>query len=156
MKTGVSTTLAVALLCVGAAAADTPRPLLRRPVGRDREEIESAIAEAVHGWAARTGTAGVGLRREITEPYYLEDAPHVPALLRVFRHYTGIDDAQPIAIGGGTNARLLPYGVSFGPAMPGEPYTGHTEHEFMTRDQLVLTLEIYTAMLMELAGPSSR
>lgn len=129
---------------------------LRRPVGRSREEVESAIEEAVRGWAARTGTAGVGLRQEITEPYYLEDAPHVPALLRVFRHYTGLDDAQPIAIGGGTNARLLPYGVSFGPAMPGEPYTGHTEHEFITRDQLVLTLEIYTAMLMELAGPSSR
>jgi dipeptidase D len=36
--------------------------------------------------------------------------------------------------------------------MPGEPYTGHSEHEYMTRDQMRLNLEMYTAMLVELAG----
>jgi dipeptidase D len=73
-------------------------------------------------------------------------------LLDIFEHYTGRVGAKPISIGGGTHARLVPNGVNFGPAMPGEPYTGHTEHEFMTRDQLLLNLEMETAMLVELAG----
>jgi dipeptidase D len=73
-------------------------------------------------------------------------------LLNIFRFYTGLRDAQPISIGGGTNARLLPYGVNFGPAMPGQEYTGHSEHEFMTREQFEKNLEMYAAMLVELAG----
>jgi dipeptidase D len=36
--------------------------------------------------------------------------------------------------------------------MPGEPYSGHSEHEFITRDQFLLNLQMYAAMLVELAG----
>ncbi len=61
-------------------------------------------------------------------------------------------EAGPIAIGGGTHARLVPNGVNFGPAMPGEPYTGHSEHEYQTREQYLLNLKMYTAMLVHLAG----
>jgi len=65
----------------------------------------------------------------------------------VFKHYTGQHDAEPISIGGGTNARLLPNGVNFGPSMPGAEYTGHSEHEFITREQMTLNLRMYTAMM---------
>jgi len=41
--------------------------------------------------------------------------------------------------------------VSFGPAMPGKVYTGHSEHEFITEKQLLLNLQMYTAVLVELA-----
>jgi len=71
--------------------------------------------------------------------------------MKVFSHYTGIKDPQPIAIGGGTNSRLFPRAVSFGPTMPGKVYTGHSEHEFITEKQLLLNLEMYTAVLVELA-----
>jgi dipeptidase D len=47
---------------------------------------------------------------------------------------------------------MVPNGVNFGPAMPDVPYTGHSEHEFMTRDQLMLNLQMYSVMLVELAG----
>ncbi|MCP4205345.1 MAG: dipeptidase [bacterium] len=124
----------------------------RRPVGRTAEEVEAEIEKAVAAWRIDTGVAELGLRSRIDEPYIAEGAPHVPVLLDVFRHYTGVLDAGPIAIGGGTNARLLPNGVSFGPAMPGATYTGHTEHEFMTHGQLLLNLRMYTAMMVELAG----
>ena len=123
----------------------------RSPVGRTVEEIERAIREAVAGWKDATGV-DVDLNTIIIAPYYPEDAPHIPVLLDVFRFYTGAQEAQPISIGGGTHARLVPNGVNFGPAMPGEPYTGHSEHEFMTRKQFVKNLEMYTAMLVELAG----
>jgi dipeptidase D len=58
---------------------------------------------------------------------------------------------QPVAIGGGTNSRLFPNAVSFGPAMPHTVYTGHSEHEFITEKQLLLNLQMYTAVLIELA-----
>lgn len=125
---------------------------LRRPVGRSREEVEASVSQAVEAWQQRTGLGPLDVDMDIGDPYYLADAPHIPVLLGIFRAYTGQADAAPISIGGGTQARLVPYGVNFGPAMPGAVYTGHTEHEFITRDQLLLNLEMYTAMLVELAG----
>ncbi len=125
---------------------------IRSPAGRRPEELERLIHEAVDEWRRRTGIDGLGIRVTVSAPYYLEDAPHVPVLLDVFEHYTGVADPQPISIGGGTHARLVPNGVNFGPAMPGEVYTGHSEHEFISREQLELNLAMYTAMLVELAG----
>lgn len=124
---------------------------IRRPIGRSTSAVEKAIGEAVDGWSARTGI-DVDLSTTIGAPHYLDRAPHIPVLLDIYRHYTGQQDAEPISIGGGTHARLLPNGVNFGPAMPGEPYTGHSENEYITRQQLVQNLEMYTAMLVELAG----
>ena len=86
------------------------------------------------------------------DPYYLESAPHVPVLVDVYRHYTGQLDAGPVAVGGGTQARLLPNGVNFGPSMPGAAYTGHSDHEFVTVEQLRLNLMMQAAMLVELAA----
>ncbi len=124
----------------------------RRPAGRSNGAVERSIVDAVERWNKRTGTTALQHRVTVTDPYYLQDAPHIPALLSVFRHYTGIEETAPISIGGGTNARLFPNGVNFGPSMPGEEYTGHSEHEFIRRDQLALNLRMYTAMLSELAG----
>ena len=56
-----------------------------------------------------------------------------------------------MSIGGGTNSRLFPNAVSFGPGMPGAVYTGHSEHEFISEEQLLKNLEMYTAVLVELA-----
>lgn len=124
---------------------------IRRPAGRTSREVEKTVRAALDGWGRRSGrrfecTVDVG------EPYYLESAPHVPVLLGVFRHYTGQHVAGPISVGGGTQARLLPNGVNFGPAMPDEPYTGHSDHEFMTVDRLRLNLRMCTAALVDLAG----
>jgi dipeptidase D len=124
---------------------------LRRPVGRSGSEVEESIRSAVDSWKRATGVEGLELEMEIFDPYWAQGAPQVPVLLDVFRHYTGDSDAQPVSMGGGTNARLLPNGVSFGPSMPGEVYTGHSEHEFIRREKLLLDLEMYTAALAELA-----
>lgn len=147
--------LTLSLTMLGPGDADTlvAGINIRSPVGMSGEALERAIDEAVESWKRETGI-DAGISTLIGEPYYIDDAPQVPVLLDIFRFYSGMEDAQPIAIGGGTNARLLPFGVNFGPAMPGEPYTGHSEHEFMTRAQLLLNLEMYTAMLVELAGAS--
>ena len=125
---------------------------IRCPAGRSREQVETAARAAVDAWAARRGGARPGCRIEMGDPYYLESAPHVPVLVKVYRHFTGQHDAGPIAVGGGTQARLLPNGVNFGPSMPGAAYTGHSDHEFVTVEQFRLNLMMQAAMLVELAA----
>ena len=124
---------------------------VRRPAGRTGPAVEKTIRVAVHAWRRRTGLA-CECATDIGDPYYVDSPPHVPVLLNVFRHYTGRPAPGPISVGGGTQARLLPNGVNFGPAMPDEPYTGHSDHEFMTVDRLRLNLRMYTAALVDLAG----
>ncbi len=124
---------------------------VRRPAGRTGPAVEKTVRAALDAWRRQTGLS-LECATDIGDPYYVGSAPHVPVLLDVFRHYTGRSASGPISVGGGTQARLLPNGVNFGPAMPDEPYTGHSDHEFMTVDRLRLNLRMYTAALVDLAG----
>lgn len=123
---------------------------LRRPRGKTAARLESEIRAALADWQARRVALG-DIKIRIGEPWERPDAPQVPTLLSVFSHYTGIKNPQPVSIGGGTNSRLFPHAVSFGPAMPGAVYSGHSEHEFITHEQLLLNLRMYTAVMLELA-----
>jgi len=123
---------------------------VRRPRGKTTEQLTAEIQAALADWQARRlplANIKVGVR----EPWILENAPQVPVLLSTFAYFTGMKDAKPVAIGGGTNSRLFPNTVSFGPSMPGKKYTGHSEHEFITTKQLLLNLQMYTAALVDLA-----
>ena len=123
---------------------------IRRPQGKTNAQLTSEINTALGEWQAK----GLSLKDvvvDIGDPWVQKDAPQVKTLLSVFSHFTGIKNAQPISIGGGTNSRLFPRAVSFGPTMPGLVYSGHSEHEFITLKQLLLNLEMYTAVLVELA-----
>ena len=125
---------------------------IRCPVGRSREQVESAARTAIEAWTVRRGGIPPGCRIEMGDPYHVEWAPHVPVLVDIYRHYSGQHDAGPVAVGGGTQARLLPNGVNFGPSMPGAAYTGHSDHEFVTVEQLRLNLMMQAAMLVDLAA----
>ncbi|HEX8786969.1 MAG TPA: hypothetical protein VF793_12355, partial [Telluria sp.] len=123
---------------------------LRRPAGKSAEQLSNEINAALAQWqGAHLQLANVQMR--IGDPWVQQDAPQLPVLLGVFANFTGIKDPKPIAIGGGTNSRLFPHAVSFGPSMPHTVYTGHSEHEFITTKQLLLNLEMYTAVMAELA-----
>ena len=123
---------------------------IRRPKGKPGAQLQAEFQQAFDQWK-RTHVPQAAIAMQIGEPWVQADAPQVPVLLDVFSHYTGIRNAKPISIGGGTNSRLFPKAVAFGPAMPGMAYTGHSEHEFITTKQLLLNLEMYTAVLVELA-----
>lgn len=123
---------------------------IRRPFGKTAEQLVSETNTALEGWQQRRGVALDDIALSFGDPIYVKDAPHVEKLLDVFSHFTGIEDPQPLAIGGSTNAKLLPNAVSFGPAMPGVKYTGHSEHEYITREQFTLNLRMYTAMMVEM------
>ncbi|QYF94180.1 dipeptidase [Massilia sp. PAMC28688] len=124
---------------------------LRRPRGKSNAEVEAQLRAALAAWQQRRAVALDKLALYISEPWVQASAPQVPTLLSVFSHYTGVRNPQPVSVGGGTNSRLFPSAVSFGPAMPGKVYTGHSEHEFITMRQLLLNLQMYTAALVELA-----
>ncbi|HEU4842876.1 MAG TPA: dipeptidase [Burkholderiaceae bacterium] len=123
---------------------------LRRSRGKRKDVLESEIRLAFDGWKA-AHLPQATLKAEIGEPWQQDSAPQLDTLLAVFGHYTGMGDAHPVAIGGGTNSRLFPHAVSFGPAMPHTVYTGHSEHEFITEKQLLLNLQMYTAVMVEMA-----
>lgn len=125
---------------------------LRRPAGRSEESVRTAIAAAVESWKSESGCPDVQYSSYVGGPHLPLEPAHVPVLLDTFRAYTGMTGAEPISIGGGTHARLVPNGVNFGPAMPGTPYTGHSEHEFMTREQFLLNLQMYTSLLVDLTA----
>ncbi|WP_444942854.1 dipeptidase [Microbulbifer sp. ZKSA006] len=125
---------------------------LRRPTGKSADQLEREIHSALERWQGRRGVALGETKVTLGTPYRVDNAPHVEPLLDVFRHFSGIEEAQPVSIGGSTNAKLLPNAVSFGPSMPGKPYTGHSEHEFISVDQFRMNLRMYTAMLIEIGN----
>ena len=124
---------------------------LRRPQGKSKQQLSDEIHQTVVNWNNKFDANVTELEHYIGDPFIQKDAPHVDTLLSVFSHFTGIKNAKPIAIGGGTNSRLFPNAVSFGPSMPNTEYTGHSEHEFIAMEQFVLNLKMYTAVLIELA-----
>lgn len=125
---------------------------IRRPFGKEAEQLTDEINQTLEKWQAKRKITINRKEISIGDPLWVKDAPHVSTLLNVFEHFTGIENPQPIAIGGSTNAKLFPNAVSFGPSMPGTEYTGHSEHEFITQEQFVLTIKMYTAAIIEIAG----
>jgi dipeptidase D len=125
---------------------------IRRPQGKTAQQLSNEINAALAQWqGAHASMQLADVKVQIGDPWIQHDAPQLPVLMKVFSYFTGVKDPKPVAVGGGTNSRLFPRAVSFGPAMPHTVYTGHSEHEFITLKQLLLNLEMYTAVLAELA-----
>jgi dipeptidase D len=125
---------------------------IRRPQGKSGQQLTNEINAALAQWqGAHQPLQLLDTKVLVTDPWIQHDAPQLPVLMKVFSYFTGVKDPKPVAIGGSTNSRLFPRAVSFGPAMPHTVYTGHSEHEFITLKQLLLNLEMYTAVLAELA-----
>lgn len=123
---------------------------VRRPQGKGADQLSNEINAALAQWQGRNVQLA-GVKVALGDPWVQQDAPQLPALMSVYSYFTGASDPKPVSIGGATNSRLFPHAVSFGPAMPHAVYTAHSEHEFITLKQLMLNLEMYTAVLVELA-----
>ncbi|HOQ03239.1 MAG TPA: dipeptidase PepV [Bacillota bacterium] len=74
----------------------------------------------------------------------------VKTLLQIYREETG-DYSPPIAIGGGTYAKVIPGGVAYGPVRPGTPETAHQADEFISIEDLLLLVKIYARAMLALA-----
>ncbi|MBQ2714073.1 MAG: Sapep family Mn(2+)-dependent dipeptidase [Clostridia bacterium] len=115
---------------------------IRYPVTYSIETVVTRISEA---WSL----GEVELLRDQKPLYLPKDHYLVQTLLESYNSVTG-ENAEPIAIGGGTYARSLPCGVAFGALFPNQEDTMHSPDEHVDVDYLYKSCEIYYDALKKL------
>lgn len=96
---------------------------------------------------------GLDLLEERVTPYlYVDrDSSLVRTLMDVYKEYTGRED-KPLAIGGGTYAKMFRNMVAFGPVFPGEPEMAHHSGEYVRIDRLMQSAQMTAAAIYRLAN----
>lgn len=118
---------------------------IRYPVTYTDAEVYNAILKALEG----TGIQIV--EGDHKKPLYVpKEHELVQKLMKVYWEETG-DEAEPIAIGGGTYARALDNAVAFGPLFPGQTGLAHQKDECIGIEDLLLLTKIYAKAIYELA-----
>jgi dipeptidase D len=124
----------------------------RRPRGKTQSRLDKELTSILREWQKHNNVNLVNIEYDFGEPWVQTNAPHLKTLLSIFKKYSGLQNAKPISSSGGTNSSLFPNALVFGPSMPGNEYTGHTEHEFITTEQLIMNIKMYTAAMIELSA----
>ncbi|NJP40794.1 M20 family metallopeptidase [Oscillospiraceae bacterium HV4-5-C5C] len=117
---------------------------IRYPVTWDVAELRQKIRSACEPYGVEY------IEDHHSAPLYLsKDQPLVAILTRIYNEQTG-EQAEPIAIGGGTYARSLPNTVAFGPVFPGQPGVCHQTGEYADLASLERSEAIYTEAFRQL------
>ena len=74
----------------------------------------------------------------------------VTSLMEAYAEVTGDTESQPMAIGGGTYAKMLEEGVAFGSLFPDEEELAHQAGEYISIDSLVKNLYIFVKAIEKL------
>lgn len=118
---------------------------IRYPVTFKKEDVTEIIKDIFEK---------EGFSFEITQHdsplYYPKDDDLVKKLMSVYTKETG-DEREPLAIGGGTYAKMMKNIVAFGPLLPGRPDTIHQVDEYILIEDLMLCTRIYANAMVELA-----
>jgi predicted dipeptidase len=125
---------------------------MRRPAGRTADEFRAGLDALVVRLRERFGGSVapfVGDDVYVGDPHTVDaDGPLARTLIDVYRSVAADPDAGPVAMRGGSYARLFPGAVSFGPCLPGEPYRGHGADEYIDVAALELSVRaIYEAIV---------
>jgi len=125
---------------------------IRAPRGVTQEETARRISAVAAAYEQRTGGAVEGTVVSLGEAHLAPvDGKLVSTLLSVWEEVTGTP-GRPVAIGGGTQARLFKDGVDFGPALDMVHYRGHGPDEFLTVDELHRIAELTVTALWRLTS----
>jgi succinyl-diaminopimelate desuccinylase len=112
---------------------------IRYPIFVSIEMITLQIKEALKGFEVE--------RISHSKPLYVsKDSEFVKSLLSVYRNVTN-DKSEPIAIGGGTYARTVPYGVAFGASFPNEETNMHQPNECWSIESFKKFIKIYARLI---------
>lgn len=118
---------------------------IRYPVTLQAEDILDRI---------RASIEPLGYELEVldnVDPLYVDqESELVTTLVDVYNEMTG-DNAQPIALGGGTYARAFDNAVAFGILFPGEPDMCHKRNEYWPVDDLMKNIQIIAEAVAALA-----
>jgi len=124
----------------GSIAVDM-RFLLSDQVSKYEEILTKVAAE--HGLELKTLST--------QSPLYLgEDSELAKKLLESYRDVTG-DLSEPMIIGGGTYAKVMPGFLAFGPESIDEPSVIHQSNEYVTEACLLRSAKIYARALYRMA-----
>lgn len=112
---------------------------IRYPIFFNVDMITKQINKALKGFDVK--------QTSHSKPLYVSrDSELVKTLLNVYRSVTG-DESEPIAIGGGTYARRVSYGVAFGATFPGENTGMHQPNENWSLDSFKKFIKIYARLI---------
>jgi predicted dipeptidase len=131
---------------------------MRRPAGMSNEAFGQKLDALTRALDRDFGPLAEDReKRFLGEPHLADlQGELVPTLLQIYSELTGEKDPQPVAIRGGTYARLFPGAVSFGPALPGQPYRGHAPDEAIELSTLKLLLRANLEAVLRLDPLTSR
>lgn len=119
---------------------------LRIPVSYTNQDVEAPL---------RLKFAGRGYElafSDFTPPlYYPADEPMIQSLMAVYGRVTGDDSARPIAIGGGTYAKVMDNVAAFGPGLPGREEVDHIADEYLLVEDLKTWTHIYAEAILALS-----
>ncbi|HVE86303.1 MAG TPA: M20/M25/M40 family metallo-hydrolase, partial [Myxococcales bacterium] len=120
---------------------------MRRPAGMDNAAFQEKLNATLQALSREYGPLEEDAsQRFLGEPHVADvHGDLVPTLLSIYSELTGAQDPKPIAVRGGTYARLFPGAVSFGPELPGKTYRGHAPDEAIE----LSTLELLTRAALE-------
>ena len=82
--------------------------------------------------------------------YFPKDHKLIKTLAETYRNQTG-EEAELLAIGGGTYAKEMPNTVAFGPIFPGKPDLCHQSNEYIEIEELMKMTKIYANAIKELS-----
>lgn len=118
---------------------------LRYPVTCTFEQMMNPLEEKIKG---------MGFKVEEMDHqaplYFPKDHQLIKILAKVYREQTG-QEAELLAIGGGTYAKEMPNTVAFGPVFPGELDLCHQSNEYIEIEKLIEMTKIYANAIKELA-----
>ncbi len=118
---------------------------IRYPKNGIPEEVEKTVKETAEKY-------GLEVLRCSSEKvlYVPKDSELVEKLMKVYKENTGRDD-QPLAIGGGTYAKMFPNMVAFGATFPDQEANIHQPNEWVTIENLMKSIEITAEAMVSLA-----
>lgn len=118
---------------------------LRYPVTCTFEQMMNPLEEKINGTGFRVE------EMDHQKPlYFPKDHELIKTLAKVYHEQTG-EEAELLAIGGGTYAKEIPNTVAFGPVFPGELDLCHQSNEYIEIEKLMEMTKIYANAIKELA-----
>lgn len=114
---------------------------VRHPISRDKDEITAALNKII---PVKVTQGFYHLPLYVPRDNFL-----VTTLIEAYNEVTG-ENAEPISIGGGTYARVLPLGVAFGPCFPNGNGGMHCADEFMSVVDFNKMIDIYYLALKKI------
>jgi succinyl-diaminopimelate desuccinylase len=117
---------------------------IRYPVTKTVDDVLKILKEKI------VGTFRLENLRNQDPLYYPIDHPLVKTLHAIFDSQTD-QKTEPLAVGGGTYAKVMPNILAFGPIFPGNPLVEHIPNEYIAIKDLMLNSKIYAHAIYELS-----